>query len=119
MFELTQVIAEMTPGAESARHRGGADLAAESGDDRFAPAFLDSATGKVHLSRYADGRPAPFHTPDGLPSALVLMRNVRGGVARVKPSVVSGFVRDGRFYTRAEAAARLRAAAWGGERART
>jgi len=44
---------------------------------------------------------------DGLPNELVVARNAQGCVTRVKSSVVSGFVRDQRFYTRDEAAAML------------
>lgn len=70
----------------------------------FRPAFMDSATYAVYDSRFADGRPAPFHLLDGLPDTVVLHRDATGRVARVKESVVSGFVLDGRFYTREEAA---------------
>jgi len=34
-------------------------------------------------------------------------RHLSGGVARIKCTVVSGFLHCGRFYTRAEAAAAL------------
>jgi len=73
----------------------------------FQPAFIDRDTETVHLSHFPDGRPAPCHLLDGLPAELVLGRNRQGRVTRVKSSVVSGFVRDGRFYTRDEAAAML------------
>ena len=75
------------------------------GDDRaFRPAFLDRATRIVYPSRYADGRPAPFHVLDGLPQPLVVARGRGGQVVGVKPSLIPGFVRRGRFYTPAEAA---------------
>jgi hypothetical protein len=41
-----------------------------------------------------------------LPRELVVSRRPCGRVAAVKASLVSGFVRAGRFYTREEAAAR-------------
>ena len=81
-------------GGESAGSRG----------DGFRPAFLDTDTSIVYLSRYSDGYPAPFHLLDGLPDELILQRNVSGRVEAVKPAVVSGFVRAGRFYSREEAA---------------
>lgn len=82
-----------TPGVSRAnRHLG------------FLPAFLDTCTMQVHESRFADGRPAPFHLLDGLPDALVLRRSPMGRVLSAKPSLVSGFVRNGFFYTRAAAA---------------
>jgi hypothetical protein len=73
----------------------------------FQSAFLDRETSTVYLSRFADGRLAPFHLLDGLPPELVLARDEEGHVTQVKASVESGFVRDEQFYTRYEAAAML------------
>lgn len=66
--------------------------------------FLDRATRMVSPSRYAEGRLAPFHVLDGLPRPLVVTRHRDGVVVGVKPSVMAGFVRSGRFYTHAQAA---------------
>lgn len=71
----------------------------------FLPAFRDESTGALYLSRLADGRPAPIHVLDGLPEEIVAERSAEGAVRSLKRSVVSGFIRAGRFYTRAEAAA--------------
>ena len=73
----------------------------------FQPAFLDSDTGEVHPSRFADGRLAPLHVLDGLPRTLVTARSSSGRVLRAKASLVSGFIRLGRFYTREEVMAVL------------
>ncbi|RLK51140.1 hypothetical protein DFR31_1056 [Alkalispirillum mobile] len=70
----------------------------------FRPAFLDSETGVVYLSRNRDGSVAPFHRLDGLPEELVWRRDEQGRVLAVKPSLVSGFERDGHFFTREQAA---------------
>jgi len=70
----------------------------------FAPAFMDIATGTVYRACFRDGRPAPFHLLDGLPDEVVARRETSGSVASLKPSVVTGFVRKGRFFTRSEAA---------------
>lgn len=70
----------------------------------FRPAFCDTQTDTVYLSCFADGRPAPFHLLDGLPDDVVLSRNDCGRVLAVKATVVSGFVLDGDFYSRDEAA---------------
>jgi len=70
----------------------------------FRPAFFDPQTSTVYPSRFADGRPAPFHLLDGLPDEVVLCRNGAGRPVAVKPSLVSGFVLGGAFYTRDEAA---------------
>jgi hypothetical protein len=71
----------------------------------FWPAFMDTQTRAVYLSRFTDGRLAPFHILDGLPDELVLSRNPGGRGAIVKAFVVSGFIREGVFYSRDEAAA--------------
>jgi hypothetical protein len=89
---------------ENACHRGSAGVSDGGRALGFRPAFLDRATRVVYPSRYADGRLAPFHVLDGLPAPLVVARQRGGRVTAVKPSVITGFVRDGRFYTRAEAA---------------
>jgi hypothetical protein len=70
----------------------------------FRPAFIDTETGRVELSRFADGRQAPMHLLDGLPEDWVIARNKLDGITAVKATVVAGFVRDGRFYTRQQAA---------------
>ncbi|MFW6094657.1 MAG: hypothetical protein ACODAC_11840 [Pseudomonadota bacterium] len=71
----------------------------------FTPAFRDDATGEVAISRYADGRPAPMHLMDGLPPDWVASRDARGHACALKPSIVAGFVREGEFFTREQAAA--------------
>jgi hypothetical protein len=95
---------ELSLERENVRHRGTGGVSAKNRSLGFAPAFIDRETRAIYLSRFADGRPAPCHLLDGLPHALVLSRRACGRVAAVKPSLVSGFVRDGRFYTREEAA---------------
>lgn len=66
----------------------------------FVPAFRDADTGEICRSRFADGRPAPMHLLDGVPETWILSRNSKRRVTKVKPSVVSGFLRNGRFFTR-------------------
>lgn len=87
------------------RHRGG--VSAENCTCGFVPAFKDTETGNVYLSCFRDGRPAPVHVLDGLPDELVLARGVSGIVSKVKSTVMAGFVRCNRFYTRDEAAQAL------------
>lgn len=70
----------------------------------FRPAYFDCATCCVHLSRYRDGRIAPFHLLEGLPEHLVAARGEDGRVAATKPGLMAGFERNGFFYTRAAAA---------------
>lgn len=70
----------------------------------FLPAFLDTTTDFIYLARFTDGRPAPIHLLDGLPPELTLSRDAAGKCIAVKASVIAGFVRDGLFYTREQAA---------------
>lgn len=88
---------------ENTEFHGTGGRSEENASLGFRPAFLDMETHTVYAARFADGRPAPFHVLDGLPDAVVVARYPSGNVSRVKASVVSGFVRDHRFYTREEA----------------
>ncbi|MGH8615487.1 MAG: dihydroorotase [Gammaproteobacteria bacterium] len=58
----------------------------------------------AQLVTSADGRRAPIHLLGGLPKRLVLRRDASGKVIVLKGSVNAGFVREGRFYTREQAA---------------
>ncbi len=89
---------------ENRRYTGRGGISEENRGLGFLPAYLDSATGNIHLSRFADGRGAPIHLLDGLPEPLALRRDASGKVIALKGSVSAGFVRDGRFYTREQAA---------------
>jgi hypothetical protein len=88
---------------EKARYFGTSGCSAGNRGFGFRPAFLDRDTGRIYFSAFADGRPAPVHMLDGLPQTLVVVRAPNGRVCAVKASVVSGFARDGCFYTRDEA----------------
>lgn len=91
--------------AQSDSYRGTGGCSEENGGHGFLPAFLDTDTEIVYCSCFSNGTPAPFHLLDGLPDAVVVSRSESGRVTAVKGSLVSGFVRAGRFYTRDEAAA--------------
>lgn len=92
---------------ENRLHHGGGGVSAENRDEGFRPAFLDTQTQQIYPSRFTDGSPAPCHLLDGLPDEVVESRNPRGRVERIKASIVSGFVRGGRFFNREEAAAEV------------
>src|SRR4051812_7714074 len=96
---------------QNAVHAGTAGASDGNRSLGFRPAFFDFDTQTIHLSRFADGRPAPFHLLDGLPKEVVVDRTLSGRVAAVKASVIAGFVRDGFFYTREQAARAARQ--WG------
>jgi len=75
----------------------------------FSPAFIDTETGKIYLSCNKDGTQAAIHILDGLPEELIIARDLQNNIVSVKPSVTPGFVRDGEFYTRQQAAALVQA----------
>jgi hypothetical protein len=100
---------EATLAGENVVHLGTGGRSQENQGSGFKPAFVDTETGIVHPSRFADGRPAPLHLLDGLPDGVVLARSASGRAIEVKASIVGGFSRDGRFYTREEAARAMQA----------
>lgn len=89
--------------AQNHRFRGTGGVSRENRSHGFAPAFRDARTGALYPSRFANGTPAPMHVLDGLPDCVVVRRNPSGQVVQVEHSMVAGFIRDGRFYTREDA----------------
>jgi hypothetical protein len=89
---------------ENVVHTGTGGRSQESSGLGFKPAFLDFQTQKIYPSRFADGRLAPFHLLDGLPDEVVVDRASSGRVVTAKATLISGFVRNGFFFTRAAAA---------------
>jgi len=89
---------------ETLAFAGTGGISSNSRSSGFHPAFMDTCTQAVYRSRFLNGQPAPFHLLDGLPDDVVVTRSDSGRVFTVKATVVSGFVRDGEFYTRDEAA---------------
>ena len=93
---------------ENALHGGTGGCSQRNAGLGFRPAFFDFATHAIHLSRFANGRPAPFHLLEGLPDEAVAIRSAAGRVIAAKPTIVSGFERNGYFYTRSAAARAVR-----------
>ena len=91
---------------ENCLYAGTAGLSDANRSEGFKPAFLDRDTGRIYRSRFRDGSPAAFHLLDGLPKTLVVRRSTSGRALAVKGTLVAGFLRRGRFYTR-DAACRL------------
>lgn len=90
--------------AENAAYAGTGGISRNNRAARFAPAFRDCLTGRVELARLENGCPAPMHLLSGLPEEWVSGRDDSGRVVGLKASIIAGFVRDGTFYTREEAA---------------
>ena len=70
----------------------------------FVPAFRNSSDGCVEIARLGDGNPAAM-PHSYLPSEWAARSDAQGNVLELIASVEAGFVRDGQFYSRAEAAA--------------
>ena len=70
----------------------------------FIPAFCNLETHTVEPSRFASGAMAPVHVIDGLPSDWIESWDAEGHVNTVKGGVIAGFLLEGCFYTREQAA---------------
>jgi hypothetical protein len=104
-MSVSVVVSQETLRRENRAWRGTGGVSDGNRRSGFLPAFKDTASGNVYLARYADGTPAPMHLLEGLPEDLVIRRDATGRTAAVKGSLVAGFLRGGRFYTREQAAA--------------
>lgn len=89
---------------QNAAYLGTGGRSQENSSLGFRPAFFDFATQTIYPSRFADGRPAPFHLLEGLPDEVVADRAPSGRVTSTRPTLISGFERNGYFYTRSAAA---------------
>ena len=89
---------------ENHAYSGSGGISQENHTKGFFPAFFDKESGKIALSRFANGTLAPVHLIEGLPDAWVVERDVDGMIKEIKQSVIAGFVRGGLFYTRQQAA---------------
>ena len=91
---------------ENVAYSGTLGVSTSNASNSFLPAFQDAFTGETHLSMNSDGTLAMVHLLDGLPPEWIVARDMDGRVQAVRDTVVAGFVRDGRFYTRAELVAK-------------
>lgn len=89
---------------QNRRYAGTGGVSQENRARGFIPGFLDRETGEIYASRRADGSLAPIHIMDGLPDELIVSRTPSGQVAAIKGTVILGFILDGHFYTREQAA---------------
>jgi hypothetical protein len=86
---------------ENLRYQGTGGVSRENRTSGFEPAFLDTVTGKAYRSSFPDGRAAPVHILEGLPGHLLIQTR---DALKAKEGLISGFLRCGEFFTRAEAA---------------
>ena len=89
---------------ENQAFRGTKGVSENNRSDGFKPAFLNQKTGRVELARFGNGTPAPVHLIDGLPEEWTATRGKDGTAVSLLSEIVAGFVREGVFYSREEAA---------------
>jgi hypothetical protein len=100
---------------ENRRFRGTAGVSERNRSRGFVPAFCDMESGRTEQCRFTNGAPAPLHLLQGVPPEWIAKKSPLGTVLAIKATVVAGFLREGRFYTRDEAASRVtegRGARW-------
>lgn len=88
---------------QNASFRNTAGVSQANRSAGFHPAFYDTLNRTADIARLRDGTPAPCHILDGVPDDWVMKRDQFGRVITVRPSIISGFIRNGRFYTREQA----------------
>lgn len=93
---------------ENQAYAGTSGISENNYEIGFKPGYCDTQTGETIISRFADGRPCPVHTLDGLPIAWVAGRDSSGRVLTARKGIIAGFLLDGCFYTRAQAAEMLK-----------
>ena len=91
--------------AQNGEFAGTAGVSQHNRAAGFVPAYCNHADGQVLASRFADGSPAPIHVLEGVPDHWVEHRDSDSGLVRLKPTIEAGFLRDGRFFSRAAAKA--------------
>jgi hypothetical protein len=104
MSEFNACLDDAALKRENRAYRGSAGVSEGCCKACFRPAFRDLETGTVYLSRNPNGQLAAFHTLEGLPDEVIAARNTNGKVESAKNTLISGFLKDGTFYTRQEAA---------------
>lgn len=81
--------------------RGVSQNNCESG---FKRAFLDKKTGRIEIARMQNGLEASMHLIAGLPAEWAASFTKDGSVETLQTGIIAGFVLDGIFFTREEAA---------------
>ena len=101
---MHRLLTEESLKRESLEFSGTAGVSDENRGNGFRPAFQDTETGRVEISRFPDGQSAPMHLIDGLPESWIVARDAASKPTAIKHTVIAGFVRDNCFYTRSQAA---------------
>ena len=94
-----------TLSAEVEEFKGSGGIASENSELGFKPAFRHGETGEIFEAKDELGRPSGVHLLDGIPDKYVTERDEKhGDVIAVSGDIESGFLKQGKFYTRKEAA---------------
>ncbi|HHM05666.1 MAG TPA: hypothetical protein ENJ19_07980 [Gammaproteobacteria bacterium] len=101
---MTAALTQIELKRQSNAYRGTGGVSEENRSFGFRPAFFDRNAGRLFLSCFLDGTPAPMHIFDGLPDALIAERDAEGFPIKLYASVIAGFERDGHFFTREQTA---------------
>jgi len=98
-----QTLSAETLVQENIQYLGTGGVSANNRECGFIPAFLDTDSGTVYRSRFADGKPAPIHVLAGLPKNLIETLGKSATCLSIKGTVIPGFMHAEAFYTREEA----------------
>ena len=101
---MKQPLSDERLGRESRQFTGSGGLSEQNRAYGFIPAFYDTQSRKAMASCFANGTLAPIHVLEGLPQEWVRQRGPSGRVVVAKDSVIAGFLYQGKFYTREQAA---------------
>ena len=71
----------------------------------FVPACRNSSNGCLEIVKRGDGNPAAMHLISYLPGEWAARCDAQGNVLELIAGIEAEFVRDGKFFSRAEAAA--------------
>jgi hypothetical protein len=90
--------------SENLTYEGTRGISQNNRASGFRPAFLETSSGRIEISRLKDGQEAPIHMIGWLPEEWAVRIDEDGLVIELKREIVAGFERGGSFYTRDEAA---------------
>jgi hypothetical protein len=101
---MKQPLSDEMLGRENRQFTGSGGLSEQNRAYGFIPAFYNTQSRKAMASCFANGTPAHIHVLEGLPQEWVVQRDTFGRVVAAKDSVIAGFLYQGEFYTREQAA---------------
>jgi len=89
---------------ENHQYSGTGGVSQNNAQFGFIPAFRNEKTGQVVLSKTTDGKISPIHLLEGIPNTWFSNKNSTDNTLVLVNDITSGFVRQGIFYTRKDAA---------------